>query len=284
MSARDDVLALRSRMESIVGQEKMIERLLLGLLAKTKTIHRAPSARLAVRQDRTELGFDERVVRRDEGKVVHQRGGYQETVARVGVCEHYLAAANRHLKGQNGFLRRSTGERFRDPSARLIIQLHAAALGQHQKLPDADRRDPDLVLGPGDSRSYALAQPAGLSEAPEPDMRVEQQLQRLIAAQILASTAGPTTSPEISTRPAMAPSQFDREARRCGGITSATGWPKRVINTGRPVRFTRWRTARQVALNFDTGMLSMESTLTWSEIMVKCAPPQSPAASPLRLP
>lgn len=36
MSARDDVLALRSRMESIVGQEKMIERLLLGLLAKTK--------------------------------------------------------------------------------------------------------------------------------------------------------------------------------------------------------------------------------------------------------
>jgi hypothetical protein len=27
-----------------------------------------------------------------------------------------------------------------------------------------------------------------------------------------------------------------------------------VISTGRPVRFTRWTTARQVALNFDTGI------------------------------
>ncbi|HYB42992.1 MAG TPA: AAA family ATPase, partial [Candidatus Methylomirabilis sp.] len=34
MSARDDVLALRARMAaSIIGQEKMVERLLLGLLA-----------------------------------------------------------------------------------------------------------------------------------------------------------------------------------------------------------------------------------------------------------
>lgn len=34
MSARDDILTLKARMaESIIGQEKMIERLLLGLLA-----------------------------------------------------------------------------------------------------------------------------------------------------------------------------------------------------------------------------------------------------------
>src|SRR5262245_28037669 len=34
MSARDDVLALKQRMgESIIGQEKMVERLLLGMLA-----------------------------------------------------------------------------------------------------------------------------------------------------------------------------------------------------------------------------------------------------------
>jgi MoxR-like ATPase len=34
MSARDDVLALEARMgESVIGQEAMIERLLLGLLA-----------------------------------------------------------------------------------------------------------------------------------------------------------------------------------------------------------------------------------------------------------
>lgn len=80
---------------------------------------------------------------------------------------------------------------------------------------------------------------------------------------------GPTISPVISALPAIEPSQSDREARRRGGINSATGWPKRVISTGRPVRFTRCTTAKQVALNLDTGMFSMASKITWSEFMVE---------------
>ena len=115
---------------------------------------------------------------------------------------------------------------------------------------------------------HALAQLGGLAEAPQPDMCVEQQSQRCIAAQVLGCTTGPTTSPEILIRPAMAPNHRDLEARRRGGTTSATGWPKRVIATGRPVCFTRCRTARQVALNLEIGMLSIGPRLTWSEIML----------------
>ncbi len=42
-----------------------------------------------------------------------------------------------------------------------------------------------------------------------------------------------------------------------GGTMSATGFPKRVTRSARPVRRTRSRVARQVALNFEIGMDSM---------------------------
>lgn len=86
-------------------------------------------------------------------------------------------------------------------------------------------------------------------------------------------------SPTILARPAMTPSQSLRGAGGRGGPTSATGSPKRVRSTGLPVRFTRWRTARQVALNLDTGMLSMTGKLAWSEMMVKPAQPGAAAGA-----
>jgi hypothetical protein len=42
-----------------------------------------------------------------------------------------------------------------------------------------------------------------------------------------------------------------------GGMTSATGSPKRVMRTGLPVLRTRSSTARQVALNFEIEIVSM---------------------------
>lgn len=80
--------------------------------------------------------------------------------------------------------------------------------------------------------------------------------------------AGPTTSPEILMRPAMAPSQSDLEARRCGGTTSAISRPKYAITTARPVHFTRSRTAEHVALNLETGMRSIAKPITSCEIVV----------------
>jgi hypothetical protein len=100
---------------------------------------------------------------------------------------------------------------------------------------------------------------------------VEQKFQRLIAGQSPGPVTGATISPTVRAVPAIEPSQSERETRRRGGTTSATGRPKRVINTGRPVRFTRWTAARQVALNLDTGMLSIRRSLTWSKNMVNHA-------------
>ena len=74
-------------------------------------------------------------------------------------------------------------------------------------------------------------------------------------------------------RPAIDPIQLDVGTEGRGGMTSATGWPKRVISTGRPVHFTRCMTARHVALNFEIGIVFMNSWLTWSTIMLKSRVP-----------
>ena len=42
-----------------------------------------------------------------------------------------------------------------------------------------------------------------------------------------------------------------------GGTTSAIGLPNRVTTTGLPVRWTRWRTDRHFALNFEIAMVSI---------------------------
>jgi hypothetical protein len=54
----------------------------------------------------------------------------------------------------------------------------------------------------------------------------------------------------------MHPSQVAGLRGRGGGQTSATGFPNRVISTGFRVRPTRFRTARQVALNLEIGIVS----------------------------
>ena len=54
-----------------------------------------------------------------------------------------------------------------------------------------------------------------------------------------------------------------------GGVTWATGRPKRVTRTGLPVCSTRARTARQVALNSDILIRSMRKIAPWSTIMVQ---------------
>lgn len=76
-------------------------------------------------------------------------------------------------------------------------------------------------------------------------------------------------SPTIFAVPRIEPSQSGRSDGGWGGTMSATGLPKRVMRSGRPVRRTRSNAARQVALNLDMGMVSMPELLTWSENMVK---------------
>jgi len=113
---------------------------------------------------------------------------------------------------------------------------------------------------------------AGGKVSPDPDVGVEQQFQR-VASQSRFLPMGDTMSPRIFPVPAIEPIQLFGRGGAEGGTTSATGCPKRVINTGFFARRTRSRTARQVALNSEMAMLSMSdpfrSKLPWSPTMVK---------------
>lgn len=55
----------------------------------------------------------------------------------------------------------------------------------------------------------------------------------------------------------MHPIHAPRALRRRGGTTSAIGFPKRVINMDRRDRFIRRMTEKQVALNFETEIVSI---------------------------
>ena len=63
-------------------------------------------------------------------------------------------------------------------------------------------------------------------------------------------------SPVIFPVAAREPTQFFG-FETWGGMTSATGSPKRVTRTGLPVVLTLSKTARQVALNFEMAISSI---------------------------
>lgn len=146
------------------------------------------------------------------------------------------------------------------------------ALGQQQRLPHADRRQPQLVGCVLQLLSHRLWQALGVEQAPKPDVGVEQEPQSPRTSQSLSSAAGDTMSPRMRPEPAADPSQ----PRSCdgweGGTISAMGAPLRVTNTGRPVCRTSSSTARQVALNLDMAIdstpTSYQDGRSWSEIMV----------------
>src|ERR1700691_85477 len=88
---------------------------------------------------------------------------------------------------------------------------------------------------------------------PNPNVRVEEQLHGQRTFHRSNARTGPTISPRISSESLMQPSHDSLDAT-LGGITSATGLPKRVTRTGLRVRRTSSRTARQVALNWEIAI------------------------------
>ena len=67
--------------------------------------------------------------------------------------------------------------------------------------------------------------------------------------------------PLPAAEPANAPSHLWPADAGDGGITWATGSPRRVMTMDRPVRRTRSRTARQVALNSEMAIFSVFSAM-----------------------
>ncbi len=84
-----------------------------------------------------------------------------------------------------------------------------------------------------------------------------------------SSEAGETMSPSIFPVDRKDPIQSVGGAGVCGGTTSATGSPKRVISTGCLVFRTRSKTAGHFALNLEMAISSMDrASLPWSTPMV----------------
>ena len=68
-------------------------------------------------------------------------------------------------------------------------------------------------------------------------------------------------SPTISALPRSAPKRRDLAVDDGGGIISAIGSPKRVTRIGFPVFRTCSSRARQVALNFEIAISSIEQKI-----------------------
>src|SRR5690606_17687721 len=139
------------------------------------------------------------------------------------------------------------------PLPGIDVENDPAPLDEHEKLPRRDRREPDLVAGRAQGPRDPPRESLGLHLAPDPDVRVQQEPHFFDADstdQSPGPVAGATMSPVMRPVPRIEPSHSAPRAGGDGGTTSATGLPKRVIWIGLPVRRTRARTARHVALNF----------------------------------
>jgi hypothetical protein len=101
-------------------------------------------------------------------------------------------------------------------------------------------------------------------------MSVKQQFHELRSSQS-SSVAGDTISPSIRPVPASAPIQLSRRDGTEGVVSSATGFPNRVIRTGFFVLRTRSSTARHVALNLEMAIRSIGWVISWSKTMVNYA-------------
>jgi len=148
----------------------------------------------------------------------------------------------------------------------VTIEGHAALLCQEHQFPHADGQKPDLVSLVLQCPLNGRRQLVDGKLSANPDVGIQQEFQRT-ASQSLSSLTGETISPQIFAVPAMDPIQLLGLGGVEGGTTSATGCPKRVINTGFLVRRTLSRTARQVALNSEIAILSIEALLHQGSIV-----------------
>src|SRR2546428_490952 len=90
------------------------------------------------------------------------------------------------------FLERYRLESEANPFFNIHIQIDPSFSGCNEKLPNADRRKPQLIFLVFQCLRYLVGQPSWLKPAPEPDVRVEQELHQRSTSQSLSSVAGAT--------------------------------------------------------------------------------------------
>src|SRR5437764_10395588 len=112
-----------------------------------------------------------------------------------------------------------------------------------------------------DFAANLAGQPLRAHERLDPDVSVQQELHRhRIFFTPSKAPTGPTMSPTISPESRMHPNQ-DWCVLEVGGTTSATGFPRLVIRTGRRLLLTSSRTARQLALNLEIAISILHQLL-----------------------
>src|ERR1035437_7788409 len=153
----------------------------------------------------------------------------------------------------------------------LLLKAQAPPFGEEQRLPDRDGRKPELVSNRCKRTRDTPSELSIRGETPDPDVRVEKQLHFRSASHASSGRTGETMSHRISICPLYAPRTRRFPAASSGGTTRATGLPKRVTVTGRLVRRTSSRTARQVALKREIARVgsadmpeSYHGLLPWS--------------------
>src|SRR5260370_35778040 len=120
---------------------------------------------------------------------------------------------------------------------------------QCESFQSADGRKPQFFFCVMQLPKSFRAKPLRVSEEPEPDGGVQQQLQSRRTSHSSSSFAGEMISPRISMESFMEPIQAARSTTGAGGMTSATGLPWRVMRRGFLVLLTCSSNAKNLALN-----------------------------------
>src|ERR1700692_805329 len=93
-----------------------------------------------------------------------------------------------------------------------------------------------------------------IGHAPNPDVRIEEKFQLFCASIESISITGETISPTMSIVPDMEPIQPRSSVSGDAGMTSASGFPRRVTRSGVFVLLTSSSKDRQLALNSEIAI------------------------------
>src|SRR5258708_15811745 len=137
----------------------------------------------------------------------------------------------------------------RQPIGEIALQLNPSFEIQGEDFPGADGGKPEFILGVLQGLKGLWPKTIRVLQEPQPDVGVQEELQSRRTSHSFSSFAGEMMSPTISMESFIEPIQEARSTTAVGGMTSATGFPKRVTRMGVRVRRTVSSSARHLALN-----------------------------------
>src|SRR5713226_4977183 len=143
---------------------------------------------------------------------------------------------------------------FRHPFANTPVQAYPALGMQQERFPCAYRRQPKLIAAVSQFVLHAGRKLARLRQAPEPNVRIEEQFQGFRASISAISMTGETTSPVISMLFDIEPNQSGCCVSGDAGTTSAMTLPRLVTRSVALVLSTSSNRERHFALNSEMAI------------------------------